>query len=323
MTYRKTCLAVIFLIAALSSPEAQSFRGNPVPVELPGPGSVETSLGSGDVAVIAVPADSRFITGLDIRIRPATDAVIAPGLFSVVVYAAVDAPATEGTVTIAGNRKARFPITSASSLPVVVSFSGAERQVVPAGTQLITDVDPKIGAIGVQIVPTAKGMSQELLDTVFSLRLAPVLRPKGGLIVHLGGDEDAIPQAVEVLEIKVDGRTVKPEVIQEFDPGIYRLTAHAGDYLSYTANVGIERGRVREETLIIRRPRATVRINVPSVAEVFWNGELISPSEISVESGEHTLLIRLGDFSLSKKVYLEPNGDYQLGVDLDILLKQN
>ncbi|MFA7567904.1 MAG: hypothetical protein WCY01_12810, partial [Alkalispirochaeta sp.] len=204
-----------------------------------------------------------------------------------------------------------------------VSFSGAERQVVPAGTQLITDVDPKIGAIGVQIVPTAKGMSQELLDTVFSLRLAPVLRPKGGLIVHLGGDEDAIPQAVEVLEIKVDGRTVKPEVIQEFDPGIYRLTAHAGDYLSYTANVGIERGRVREETLIIRRPRATVRINVPSVAEVFWNGELISPSEISVESGEHTLLIRLGDFSLSKKVYLEPNGDYQLGVDLDILLKQN
>nr|MDA3949973.1 hypothetical protein [Spirochaeta sp.] len=93
--------------------------------------------------------------------------------------------------------------------------------------------------------------------------------------------------------------------------------------LSHTANVGINRARIEEVVLTAEIPRAAIRINVPSVADVFWNGERVTDRSLSVEPGIHTVLIRLGDFSLSQQLELEPNGEYEVGMDLDILLKQN
>ncbi len=324
MSFRQTVFTFLGIFFSFYVLNAQSFRGNVILLEVPEPDNyVEISFGSGDVAVISVPDDQIFTSGLDIRVRPPSDRSFPPGMFSVVVYTAVDAPHEDGVVTIGGIQKERIPVSSSSSLPLVVTFTGADRPTVPAGTRLISDADPGIGDIGIQIVPTAKGMSQELLETIFTLRLAPVVRSKGGLIVHIDGEEKAVTEAMEVLSIFVDGEPLEAGAVGEFSPGIYRLTAEAGDYLSYTANVGVERGIIRELTLTARQPRARVRINVPSVAEVFWNGELISEKELSLEPGIHILLIRLGDFSLSRQVDLEPNGDYQLGVDLDILLKRN
>jgi hypothetical protein len=324
MSYSKTVVTILGLIFSVFTLNAQSFRGNVVRLDVPPPDrNIEISIGSGDVAVISVPEDQIFTAGLDIRLRPPSDVQISPGMFSLVIYAAVDAPDEDGVVTIGGTQREQIPITTSATLPVVVGFSGEDRPSTPAGTRFVPDVDPRIGDVGIQLVPITKGMSQELLETTFTLRVAPVVRPKGGLVVHIDGEEDAVSAALEVLRISVDGLPLEEGTVGEFSPGIYRLTAEAGDYLSHTANVGIERGVIRELTLTARQPRAQVRINVPSVAEVFWNGELVSDQIMSVEPGAHTLLIRLGDFSLSRRVELEPNGDYQLGVDLDILLKRN
>ncbi len=321
---KSSSIFLVALVVSIVPLGAQSFRGHVVPLPFPEPDQPsETTLRSGDVAVVAIPGDRRFIAGVDIRVLPQRDSGIQPGMFTVVIYDAVDAPGGDGIVTLGGMQKERIPVTAASPISAVVTFAGSPRQSVPAGTALISDVDPSIGNVGIQLVPAAKGMSQEHLDTTFTLQLTPILRPKGGVIVRFDGEDEVVSEAELIAEVYLDDVRITPGEIAEFTPGIYRLRAEAGNLLTHTANIGIERGRIRTVTLTVVRPRATVHINVPTVAQVFWNGELISRSEMSVEPGEHTLLIRLGDFTISRKITLEPNGDYQLGVDLDILFKQN
>jgi hypothetical protein len=315
---------VLALLIGANAAWGQNFRGVVDRFDLPEPNSIhEATLTGGTVAVIDVSGDRRFTSGINVRIRSRSSVPIQPGQFTVALYSAVDAPDESGVVTLAGSLIDRFPVTNASTIEIVVPFAGYTAPAVPAGTRNVNPIDPTIGAIGIQLVPSGKGMSSETMSTEFSIEVAPVLRPVGGIFVELNGEPDVVADALERLSLEIDGNSVEVGQVIEVPPGIYRLTANADDLLSYTANVGVERASIREVTLTVERPRARVRLSVPSVADVFWNGERTTGSTLSVEPGIHTVLIRLGDFSLSRQLELEPDGDYEVGVDLDILLKQN
>jgi hypothetical protein len=292
-------------------------------VALPEPEQTTTvALTSGEVAVIAVPSERIFTSGIALQVRT-PEIPIPPGVFTLAVYGAVDAPADGGIVTIAGALRDRIPLGTGRAVQVSIPFAGYDAPAVPAGTRVVTGIDPGIGAIGFQIVPAAKGMQPELLETVFDIEVEAILRPVGALSVEVTGESDTVSEARDLLSLTIDGRPIDPDVLTELPPGIYRLDASAGDLLSYAANVGIERAEITRVVLEAERPKAQVRINVPSVAEVFWNGSRRTERTLTVEPGTHTVLIRLGDFSLSRRIDLEAHGEYEVGIDLDILLKQN
>jgi len=279
-------------------------------------------LSAGEVAVIAVPSERIFTSGIALQVR--TPGIpVPPGVFTLAVYGAVDAPVDPGIVTIAGTLRDRIPLGTGRTIQVSIPFAGSDAPAVPAGTRVVTGVDPRIGAVGFQIVPAAKGMQPELLETVFEIEIEPILRPLGGLAVEITGESDTVAEARELLSLTIDGTQIDADEGTELPPGIYRLDATAGDLLSYTANVGIERAKITRVVLQAERPKAQVRINVPSVAEVFWNGSRRTERSLTVDPGTHTVLIRLGDFSLSRRIDLEAHGEYEVGIDLDILLKQN
>ncbi|MFP4153740.1 MAG: hypothetical protein ACLFR8_02395 [Alkalispirochaeta sp.] len=279
-------------------------------------------LGSGEVAVISVPPERIFTSGIALRVLP-TETLVPPGVFTLAVYGAVDAPDETGIVTIAGALQDRIPLGTERAIPISVPFVGHDEPAVPPGTRVITGIDPDIGAIGFQIVPATKGMQEELLETRFEIEVEAILRPVGALEIEIIGENDTVAEAREILELAIDGTPIDPELRTELPPGIYRLDATAGDLISHTANVGIERAEITRIVLEAERPKAQVRINVPSVAEVFWNGSRRSERSLTVDPGTHTVLIRIGDFSISRRIELSPNGDYEVGIDLDILLKQN
>lgn len=324
MKRNRSIYIVLALLPVAVAAWGQSFRGVADQFDLPEPNSVhETTLTGGTVAVIDMSQERRFTSGVYLRIRSQSTVPLQPGQFTIALYSAVDAPDESGVVTLAGSLIDRVPITNVSTIEIAIPFAGYPAPTVPAGTRSVDPIDPAIGALGVQLVPSGKGMSPETMNSEFALEVAPVLRPVGGIFVELDGEADVVADALEQLTLEIDGNSVEVGQVIEVPPGIYRLTANADDLLSYTANVGVERASIREVVLTVERPKARVRLSVPSVADVFWNGERITGSSLSVEPGTHTVLIRLGDFSLSRRLELEPNGDYEVAVDLDILLKQN
>jgi len=169
-----------------------------------------------------------------------------------------------------------------------------------------------------------KGMDSTALSAAYSVRISPRLRPIGALRVTLAGEAELLTRTREELQLSLNGEEIAVDAVVERAPGIYRLEAQAGDFLETASNVGIEQGHIREITLEPREPLAMIRVSVPTVAEVYWNGtRLADQSPFTAAPGEYSIMIRLGDFTVSRRIELEAHEDYELAIDLDILLKRN
>tara|TARA_B100000614_G_scaffold237485_1_gene235737 strand:- start:412 stop:1404 length:993 start_codon:yes stop_codon:yes gene_type:complete len=315
---------LLTLLAVSGILEAQSFRGEVIAREaLTAQSTVNSVIGAGQVLLVTVEPDSvRFFDGITVEVA-AADGSPRPGSFSVAVYGGVDTPPDTGFTNLAGRVLGTVPIGRGTRQRILVPVHQPPQQP-DAGTQVTSPLDPNIGALAIQLVPVTKGMDATSLQTTYSLTISPRLRPVGALQVTLEGDAELLARTEELLSVTLDGEPIAPGTIVERAPGIYRLEARAGDYLDYTSNVGIDQGRLRSVPLEPREPRASVRLSVPSVAEVYWDGELITRrGGFEVPPGEHGVTIRLGDFSVSRQVILEANQGYEVGIDLDILFKRD
>lgn len=314
-------IAALTVFAAAEIP-GQSFRGEVINREVVSVESViEQTISSGDVLLFTIPeAALRFMTGVELTVST-NDPDGAPGSYSTAIYAAVDPPQENGVQNLAGQRLGTFPLTEPAGQRFFVPFgaadSGAERGVTRAA-------DPQIGDFAVQLVPIMKGMDSEALSTAYSVTITPRLRPIGALRIELDGNEDLLRRTRAELSITLNGDEIDEETVIERAPGIYRLEARAGDFLDTTANVGIEQGRLREIVLEPEEPAATIRVSVPSVAEVYWNGaRVVDHDTFTAAPGEHSIMIRLGDFTVSRSIELDAHESYELAIDLDILMKRN
>ncbi|MEX2443350.1 MAG: hypothetical protein WD492_07085 [Alkalispirochaeta sp.] len=302
--------------------EGQSFRGEvSVRETLTAQDAVERSISSGDILLLHLdPSAVRFVAGLDIVIEPESDS-IAPGSFSAAIFGAVDPPEATGVQNLAGQRLQTLPLTDPLRHRIFVPFGSDGSGIQNNATQ---PIDPHIGDIAIQLVPIMKGMDSRALSVAYSVSVTPRLRPIGAARIVLEGDDDLLRQTRDALELSLDGETIEADTVVERAPGIYRLTAQAGDFLDVTSNVGIEQGRLREITLEPREPLAMIRVSVPTVAEVYWNGtRLVDYDSFSAPPGEHSIMIRLGDFTVSRRIELDAHENYEVAIDLDILIKRN
>jgi hypothetical protein len=321
-TYLPAISLLVLICAVAVDVHGQSFRGEINTREtLSSGGEIDSSISSGDVILLSVDESAlRFVTGLDIVIEPESDSIV-PGSFTVAVFGAVDPPEESGVQNFAGRRLSTIPLTNPVRQRVFVPFRSDY-----AGTEnSITDpADPRIGDIAIQLVPIMKGMDSRALSAAYSVNVTPRLRPVGAVRISVVGDPELVQRTREELEISLDGETIEADTVIEREPGIYRLEARAGDFLDVTSNVGIAQGRIREISLEPQEPVATVRVSVPTVAEVYWNGNrMVDHSSFTASPGEHSVMVRIGDFTVSKRIELNAHEDYELAIDLDILINRN
>ncbi|MFO8042837.1 MAG: hypothetical protein R6U25_06530 [Alkalispirochaeta sp.] len=315
------CIVALTVLAAAEVP-GQSFRGEVINREVLSVESVvEQSISSGEVLLFTIPdAALRFMTGVELTVST-EDTNVAPGSYSTTIYAAVDPPQENGVQNLAGQRLATFPLTEPVRQRIFIPFGAAD-----SGDQrgVTRAADPQIGDLAVQLVPIMKGMDSQALSTTYSVTITPRLRQIGAMRIELDGDEDLLRRTRAELTVTLNGEEIDEEAIIERAPGIYRLEAQAGDFLDTTTNIGIEQGRLREVVLEPQEPAATIRVSVPSVAEVYWNGaRLVDYDAFTAAPGEHSIMIRLGDFTVSRNIELDAHESYELAIDLDILMKQN
>lgn len=312
-------ILLLLLPAAL---RAENFRGETRdPVVIDNPGRLEFSLSAGQVLLVRPAEDYPFVTGIEIRVDVAANTIGQD--YALSVFGSVDPPASAGINNLAGVELISTVLSASGRTTIVVPYLGSAGIAPVPGAATTDPTDPATGAVAVQLVPIMKGMTSEALDRSAPISIRPILRQVGGLRVILEGESTVVDRAASALRLEVDGRSFEPGTLLELPPGIYRLRATAADMLDYTGNVGIEVGRIEEITLPVEEPRAQVRFTIPSVAEVFFDGERVRGRSITVSPGTHTVLIRLGDFSVSRQVTLDRDGTYRIGLDLDILVNRD
>lgn len=316
-----TLLLVLLLVSPVALVRGQSFRGEIIahhPVtHIPGEG---TSVHAGQVVLITAADTPHLVEHIELSVT-APGGTVPTGAFSLVVYSRVDTPGdpSEGFVTIGGAPWRTVPLGGRS----------AERISVPLRNTL-TDHNPQhavdlaMGGLAFQIVPVLKGMPPDMAGAAFHVAVSPGLSALGALEVRITGAPPVVARAREELTVLLDSTPVRGETPVVRPPGIARLRAAAGPYLDESRNVAVEAGRLAVVELEVREPVSRVRFSLPSVAEVFFDGLRIDTRRVLVRPpGDHIMLIRLGDFTISRHMTLEPHEEYEVGLDMDVHVKRN
>ncbi len=324
-THGGTSIRTIFLcLIALGTVHvvgAQSFRGEVVAVEpLPGQEAQTYEITGGQVVVLQEPSHPHWVEGIEIAIAPAGQRALPTGSFSLVVFTHVDVDEhpSEGIVTLAGRQRETLMLVGRQQsvrVPLRNRTTGATAS---------SSVPMDQGHIGVQVIPIMKGIPADVANTPFTITITPQLSIRGGVEVFITGEAELVARADRELELRVNNHPMERTGITVMPPGIYRLTARLGDTLELTRNIAVEAATITEVLLELESVYGSLRFNLPELAEAFIDGEQVNTQEEATRPpGTYGLLIRVGEYTIRRQIQLGPRELYEVGLDMDILVRRD
>lgn len=172
------------------------------------------------------------------------------------------------------------------------------------------------------IDPIMKGIPSDVASSRFEITIRPVLENKGALVIELPDGTD--PDAVELL---IDGE-VQPKKSGRvlLATGVHQIRVKSDHYLPFSKSVGIEQAQTTSLKVELQPAQSTISFDAPEDARVFFDGEEVeapTTSKLNTEPGEHVVLVRIGDYSVSKKIDLEGGKNYKVSLFFDILINDN
>ena len=178
------------------------------------------------------------------------------------------------------------------------------------------------------IIPLAKGMPDSARDAEFPVRVRPIFRNEGAIVLEFVSPEGSRigRELLGSHSVTIDGREVNvdPDGIVVV-PGVKRLRLQSETFLEYSANIGVERGVTMKHVVQLEHPHAKVLISAPRGTTLFVNGEIVDATsrEIMLRPGEHTVMFRVGDFSVTRRIRVEPKRTYNVSLTLDVLVNED
>jgi hypothetical protein len=242
--------------------------------------------------------------------------------FALYLYQAVTPEPQEGRRSYEGTRIALSALPGLQVLYVHVPLRrdhGFREQI---DTVVVDSVVPESRfPLLFTVLPVMKGMPRHVAQADLRLTARPVFSEHGGLQLDV-----ALPQGVEEgeVQVQVDGCSVDyPAGLYVLSTGMHELTVKAEGLQGESLAFGIERGAVTELSVSLERPSPGLIIEAPELVEVYLDGERRrSPVGrlIPLEPGQHTVVVVLGDYRLSRKFTVQPGKNYKISLLLDILV---
>jgi len=172
------------------------------------------------------------------------------------------------------------------------------------------------------IDPVMKGIPSHVSSSRFSVTLTPVLAEKGALNLSIQPG-DASPS----IDVLIDGSSVAAEKGKIYlDPGVHKLDIRSEAYLPYSQSFGIEQAQTTDIDIQLEPALSMVSIDAPENAVVFFDGREVLAADLSrIETvpGDHVILMRIEDYSVSKKISLIGGKNYKVSLIFDILINDN
>lgn len=283
----------------------------------------------GEIGIASFDATPRFVDALEfeITIPDSIRTLLLPislAVFSNVTISDDDPPMARDARSAASHvaQNARRVVFS---LPLRLDHSvRATADTIVAEPMMEYDGSP----FAVTIIPVSKGMPDSARDAEFPVRIRPIFRNEGAVVLELLSPEGTTLERESLGQhtVTIDGR----EVVFDPDgivlvPGVKRLGLQSETYREYSASIGVERGVTKKHVVQLEHPHAKVLISAPRGTTLFVNGEIVDATsrEIMLRPGEHTVMFRVGDFSVTRRIRVEPNRTYNVSLTLDVLVNED
>lgn len=268
--------------------------------------------------------ESDFIKGIEIRIEVPRPVLEFRESFLFRIFSNLNNDPENSIRYYYGNEilKETFPV--GKTLHVAIPLSGDELwQPSSVG---ISRVNPPLSKdkfpLLFTIEPIMKGIPQRVSEASFSFTVKPVLYDRGKLSLILPEDIKK-----EELTIEIDGSALSSDKdMYTLKAGIHELSISSPSTIPFSTSFGIEQGEITKIKAEIEPAQSYISFEAPEGAEVYLNGNEIDREDhdnFNAEPGEHVVIIKLDDYSLSKKFVLKRGKNYKVSLFFDILIEED
>ena len=329
---KRLLAALLYTIIGLSLLADDAIRG-PLVADttidmsaVPGPLVIETR--PGELASIRLAGDTRLLEALQIEIEVPREIARSPHGFAIHVYRGVTPAPSPTQAAYTGDLLVsaiiRSPRSFSIQLPLVPNHTlSAGADTVVAATVLSATDFPLV----LSVVPIMKGIPDALFRIPVLLRVRGIARPTGSVGITI---RPRYGLTTESYSLRVDGIAYRNPVpgeallVDELAPGLHTIEIRSAEFQDRRINFEVIPGTNATVAVDLEPLRSSLSVDVPEVASVFLDGKKISNGgePFDLPPGSHSILIRLGDYSLSRAFEVLPGGNYTISLALDILVEE-
>lgn len=324
-------IALIIFLASLSSPGfGENIRGRVAAVKEIAAEPVTFSVSVNEMASLRVAEPTRFLEALRLEIRIPQESRDFAGGLALYLYKDITPAPREEVMTLSGTRVYFEGLPQASRFFLLIPMQEDHTLSGSADTVLVGSVvPPEAFPIAVALFPAMKGLPRRIHEARFPVEVRRVVSNEGALQLEIVDDSgEPVPTEVAAkreFSIRVNGSEVAHDTRElVLQPGLHEVELRSDIYENRNVTVGIERGSVSNLELELIRPRSRINIEAPDGSEVFVDGTRvnIASGAVTVEPGEHTVLFRVGDYTVSRNISVKPKKDYNISLSLNILVHE-
>ena len=318
-------VTVFFVLAAFAT--AENIRGPLAATLVVEPDSTEAvaTLSIESIVMIELGGDERFFDALDLQLTVPSVVSRYPGAVVATILASAYMTERAGIADVTGVELLIHPLhTPGMTLLVLPVREEAELDASAAMTVIDTVVPADEFPIAFSLLELMKGIDEDLLNAEFRLAVRPVTRNIGGVLLTLrtetGEPYDMLSLRVPEFQLAVDGEEVSLRQEYLLEPGLRRFTLTSEQYQDQEITVGVERGTQVEVEMPLLPALATVSYSAPRGARVYVDGRALdlASGDFTVQPGAHTIVVAIGDYTVTKRFTVEEGREYSISLMMDI-----
>lgn len=323
---------LITMLMILAFPiTAENIRGPVVDtVEVDPAGEpVSTEFGLDEILLVGTTGDSRFFDALEIEFSIPASVTEFPGALSLLLLTTGDISERAGVSEINGELVWSQPLTRAGKLTVQIPLhpdAGAN------ASAAVTILDHVLSADDLPVAVTAlslmKGLPLEIAATRFPVIIRPVARRIGSVqvaFIHEDGSEfQTESYLAPEFDLEIDGVPVDIEPEYLLEPGLHRFALTSDRYQDQDLTIGIEQAQATRLILPLLPALATVSYTTPRGSRVYIDGRALDAAigDFTAPPGEHTIVVVVGDYTVTRRFSVEEGREYILSVTMDVAIEE-
>lgn len=283
---------------------------------------VLVSLAYNEALGISWPKDLPFVQGFEIEVKSPASALSMPGSIAWEMWKEVDPLPDKTRYGYSGERILTQVLPARAGVVYQIPTRGDnDLQSSPYATVLPTVVDPGAFPFLFRLIPITKGSTPELERSRFTLRVRPLFTEEGGLRLSF-----KYPVGLEkgAFDLQIDGAAADPTGLIVLKPGSHSLHISSTLYREESRSFAVEQGKVLDLAVELEDTTPLLIIEAPDSALISLDGVKLdrSKNSFAVEPGDHSILCRIGDYSLSRKFTAYRGKSYRMVLSIDLAVQE-
>ena len=174
------------------------------------------------------------------------------------------------------------------------------------------------------ILPVMKGVPDYLFSEKFRIKIKTYWPEQGKLSLKVFKTEPDSSEKTEIQDYNliIDGSSFDNKNIV-LNTGIHSLSVKKEGYIEHKENISVKTNETRHLDITLLKNNPVLTVFSPDESVLYIDGNIQNSKKIStLNPGEHTIVFKLGDYSLSRTIDLDEGKNYIVNLLLDIEIKE-